>query len=88
MQLNRYPETNSFYIDLLGQTSVESREISEGIERDSNLVRSNSNKIDSWSDDIGCWPAGTSGLTGMKSNLQERQQKWYRMWGLVTTLCG
>ncbi|MGQ0429916.1 MAG: DUF2283 domain-containing protein [Gammaproteobacteria bacterium] len=31
MKLNYYPETDSLYIDLAGQASVESREISEGI---------------------------------------------------------
>jgi uncharacterized protein YuzE len=31
MRLNYYPDTDSLYIDLSGQTSVESREISEGI---------------------------------------------------------
>ena len=31
MKLNYYPETDSLYIDLSGQTSVESREISEGV---------------------------------------------------------
>jgi len=31
MRLNYYPETDSLYIDLSEQTSVESREISEGI---------------------------------------------------------
>lgn len=31
MKLNYYPETDSLYIDLSGHSSVESREISEGI---------------------------------------------------------
>ena len=31
MKLNYYPDTDSFYIDLSEQPSVESREISEGI---------------------------------------------------------
>ena len=31
MKLNYYPETDSLYIDLSEQASVESREISEGI---------------------------------------------------------
>jgi uncharacterized protein YuzE len=31
MKLNYYPETDSLYIDLSEQTSVESREISEGV---------------------------------------------------------
>jgi uncharacterized protein YuzE len=31
MKLNYYPETDSLYIDLSEQTSVDSREISEGI---------------------------------------------------------
>ncbi len=31
MKLNYYPDTDSLYIDLSEQTSVESREISEGI---------------------------------------------------------
>ena len=31
MRLNYYPETDSLYIDLLEQPSVESREVSEGI---------------------------------------------------------
>ncbi len=31
MKLNYHPETDSLYIDLSEQTSVESREISEGI---------------------------------------------------------
>ena len=42
MKLNYYPETDSLYIDLSGQTSVDSREISEGIvldyDADGNLV--------------------------------------------------
>ena len=31
MKLNYYPETDSLYIDLSHRTSVESREISEGV---------------------------------------------------------
>ena len=31
MKLNYYPETDSLYIDLAERTSVESREISEGV---------------------------------------------------------
>lgn len=31
MRLSYYPDTDSLYIDLSGQTSVESREISEGV---------------------------------------------------------
>lgn len=31
MKLNYYPDTDSLYIDLSGRTSVESREISEGV---------------------------------------------------------
>ena len=31
MKLNYYPDTDSLYIDLLEQPSVESREITEGI---------------------------------------------------------
>jgi len=31
VKLNYYPETDSLYIDLSEQTSVESREISEGV---------------------------------------------------------
>ena len=31
MRLNYYPDTDSLYIDLSQQTSVESREISEGV---------------------------------------------------------
>ena len=42
MKLNYHPETDSLYIDLSEQTSVESREISEGIvldyDADGNLV--------------------------------------------------
>ena len=47
MKLNCYPETDSFYSDLLGQTSVESQEIFEGIERDRNLVGINCKNTDS-----------------------------------------
>ena len=42
MKLNYHPDTDSLYIDLSEQTSVESREISEGIvldyDADGNLV--------------------------------------------------
>ena len=42
MKLNYYPDTDTLYIDLSEQTSVESREISEGIvldyDADGNLV--------------------------------------------------
>jgi len=31
MKLNYYPETDSLYIDLSSNTSIESREISEGV---------------------------------------------------------
>ena len=31
MKLNYYPETDSLYIDLSEKTSVESREVSEGV---------------------------------------------------------
>jgi uncharacterized protein YuzE len=31
MKLNYYPDTDSLYIDLSGQPSTESREISEGV---------------------------------------------------------
>ncbi len=31
MRLNYYPETDSLYIDLSEKTSIESREISEGV---------------------------------------------------------
>ena len=31
MKIRYYPETDSLYIDLSGKTSVESREISEGV---------------------------------------------------------
>ena len=31
MKVNYYPETDSLYIDLSEQTSVESREVSEGV---------------------------------------------------------
>jgi uncharacterized protein YuzE len=34
MKLNYYPETDSLYIDLSEQTSVETREISEGVQLD------------------------------------------------------
>lgn len=34
MKLNYYPETDSLYIDLLEETSVEGREISEGVHLD------------------------------------------------------
>jgi len=42
MRLNYYPETDSLYIDLSEKTSVESKEISEGVvldyDVDGNLV--------------------------------------------------
>ena len=42
MKLNYYPETDSLYIDLSEKTSVESKEISEGVvldyDAESNLV--------------------------------------------------
>lgn len=42
MKLNYYPDTDSLYIDLSEHTSVESREISEGVvldyDADGNLV--------------------------------------------------
>lgn len=42
MKLNYYPETDSLYIDLSEKTSVESREITEGVvldyDADGNLV--------------------------------------------------
>lgn len=42
MKINYYPETDSLYIDLSHKTSVESREVSEGVVLDydesSNLV--------------------------------------------------
>jgi len=42
MKLNYYPETDSLYVDLSERTSVESREISEGValdyDADGNLV--------------------------------------------------
>lgn len=34
MKLNYYPETDSLYIDLSEQQSVETREISEGVQLD------------------------------------------------------
>jgi uncharacterized protein YuzE len=34
MKLNYYPDTNSLYIDLSEKPSVETREISEGVELD------------------------------------------------------
>jgi len=34
MKLNYYPETDSLYIDLSEATSVETREISEGVQLD------------------------------------------------------
>jgi uncharacterized protein YuzE len=34
MKLNYYPETDSLYIDLSEKSSVESREISEGVQLD------------------------------------------------------
>jgi uncharacterized protein YuzE len=42
MKVSYHPDTDSLYIDLTEQTSVESREISEGVvldyDRDGNLV--------------------------------------------------
>ncbi len=42
MKLNYYPETDSLYIDLAEKTSVESREVSEGVvldyDADGNIV--------------------------------------------------
>jgi len=42
MKLNYYPETDSLYIDLAEKTSVESREVSQGVvldyDADGNLV--------------------------------------------------
>jgi uncharacterized protein YuzE len=42
MRVNYYPDTDSLYIDLSEQTSVESREVSEGVvldyDGDGNLV--------------------------------------------------
>ena len=42
MKLNYHPETDSLYIDLSGKTSVETREVSEGVlldyDSDGNLV--------------------------------------------------
>jgi uncharacterized protein YuzE len=38
MKLNYYPDTDSLYIDLSEQTSVESREISEGIVLDYDAI--------------------------------------------------
>lgn len=34
MKLNYYPETDSLYIELSGNSSVETREISEGVQLD------------------------------------------------------
>jgi uncharacterized protein YuzE len=34
MKLNYYPETDALYIDLSGQPSLETREISEGVQLD------------------------------------------------------
>ncbi len=31
MKVNYYPETDSLYLDLSGQTSVESHEVSDGV---------------------------------------------------------
>ena len=38
MKLNYYPDTDSLYIDLSEQTSVESREISEGVVLDYDVL--------------------------------------------------
>lgn len=42
MKLNYYPETDSLYIDLAEKTSVESREVSQGVvldyDADGNIV--------------------------------------------------
>jgi uncharacterized protein YuzE len=38
MKLNYYPETDSLYIDLSEKTSVESKEISEGVVLDYDVV--------------------------------------------------
>jgi uncharacterized protein YuzE len=42
VKLNYYPDTDSLYIDLSARTSVESREVSEGVvldyDEDGNLV--------------------------------------------------
>lgn len=42
MEINYYPETDSMYIDLSSKTSIESKEISEGIildyDKDGKLV--------------------------------------------------
>ncbi|MFH0812182.1 MAG: DUF2283 domain-containing protein [Pseudomonadota bacterium] len=38
MKLNYYPETDSLYIDLSEKTSVESKEISEGVVLDYDAV--------------------------------------------------
>lgn len=42
MKLSYYPETDSLYIDLAGEPSAESREVSEGVvldyDQDGNLV--------------------------------------------------
>ncbi len=42
MKINYYPDTDSLYIDLSSKTSVDSREVSEGIvldyDEDGNLV--------------------------------------------------
>ncbi len=42
MKLRYYPETDSLYIDLAGRSSVESKEVSEGVvldyDADGNLV--------------------------------------------------
>ncbi len=54
MKLNYYPETDSLYIDLSEQSSVESREISEGVLLDYNVdgrlvgidIDNASNKVD------------------------------------------
>ena len=42
MKLNYYPETDSLYIDLVERTSIESKEVSQGVvldyDSDGNLV--------------------------------------------------
>jgi len=40
MKLNYYPETDSLYIDLSEKASVETREISEGVQLDYDANRS------------------------------------------------
>lgn len=38
MKVNYYPDTDSLYIDLSGQTSVESREVSDGVVLDYDIA--------------------------------------------------